>query len=264
MMSPNQNGLSALSAIREAFGQADAYTEHAQVQRLVAERLAGRIALSVRAPDMLELGCGTGLLSAHLHRRWPLGSLLCSDLSAPMVQRCRTTLAPSSSERLHFAVLDGENPPFIGEQFDLIAASMVMQWFAQPCVALRRYHALLRPGGSIAMATLAPGTFHEWQSACQAAGVVHGLHRYPSASAWQAAWPSPADCVLEEEEITVQHASGLDFLRGLRAIGAHLPVPGYRPNSAGEMRRILRSLTGPHGVSVTYVVLYGIFNKKIR
>jgi malonyl-ACP O-methyltransferase BioC len=261
MMSHNQNGLPGWSqVIREAFGRAETYTEHAQVQRLVAERLASRILLPLAAPAILELGCGTGLLSRLLQQRWPQGTLLCSDLSWPMVQRCRAQLTPS--ERLRFAVLDGEDPPLLRDQFDLIAASMVMQWFSQPAAALRRCHALLRPGGSIAMATLAPGSFQEWQRACQAAGVAHGLHRYPSASAWQAAWPFPADCRLEEEKITVQHPSGLDFLRGLRAIGAHLPAAGYQAHSAGEMRRLLRTLSDPQGVSITYVIYYGRFYKR--
>ncbi|WP_193771190.1 methyltransferase domain-containing protein, partial [Candidatus Magnetaquicoccus inordinatus] len=211
-----------VQSIMQAFAQAEQYAEHAQVQRLVAERLAARITLPLLAPTMLELGCGTGLFSQQLCQRWPQGRLLCSDLTWPMVQRCRTALA--TTDKVRYGLWDGQDPPLAKEQFDLIAASMVMQWFVQPGAALHKWHALLRPGGCIAMATLAPGTFHEWRSACAAAGMAHGLRDYPDAASWQASWPHPADATIEEEQIVVHHSSGLAFLRGLRAVGAHVPA----------------------------------------
>ncbi|MBF0183696.1 MAG: methyltransferase domain-containing protein [Magnetococcales bacterium] len=246
-------------SILHAFAQAEQYAEQAEVQRQVAERLAARLCLPMAKPHMLEWGCGTGFLSRLLQQRWPQGRLLCSDLAWPMVQRCRTVCGATAN--IGYLVADGQQPPFATAAFDLIAASMVMQWFTEPLLTLRQWHDLLRPGGRVAFATLAPGTFHEWRGTCQALGLPHGIADYPLADGWFNAWPSDGERQLQEERITVHHPSGLAFLQHLRAVGAHLPAPGYHPLSAGGLRRILRSLTSREGMQVTYVIYYGIFVK---
>ncbi|MBF0461938.1 MAG: malonyl-ACP O-methyltransferase [Magnetococcales bacterium] len=247
--------------IIRAFGQADHYQDHAHVQRQVAHHLASMVPSFAR-PTLLELGCGTGFLSQHLLERWPDSRLLCSDMALSMVQRCRAHLG--DRQNVVYAVQDGEQPAIAPGSMDLIVASMVMQWFGDPLGSLASLHDLLRPGGCLAFATLGPGTFREWQVACADFGLPSGLVAYPTATAWQEAWPTPELACLEETEVTVDHPSGLAFLRALRAIGAHRPAAGYQPQSAGHLRRLLRHLEMGEGFAVRYQVLYGVFYKAGR
>ncbi|MEO5341607.1 MAG: methyltransferase [Magnetococcus sp. MYC-9] len=246
--------------IINAFDQADQYANHAVLQRQVVHTLAGRLP-ALSQPRILELGCGTGLLSQQLLARWPQSPLVCSDISHAMVRRCRTTLGERAN--LLYAVMDGEQPA-VRPGFDLIATSMVLQWFTEPLRSLSALHALLAPGGLLAFATLGAETFREWQTACTALGLAHGLAPRPAAAAWQQAWPTAGAARIWEERITLHHPSGLAFLQNLRALGAHLPTPGYHPLTAGQLRRLLRSLehaeTG-QGFAITYHVLYGLFGK---
>ena len=54
------------AAIAARFGaKADVYEDHAGLQAAIAARLAKHLP-DVDAPKVLELGCGTGLLSRHL------------------------------------------------------------------------------------------------------------------------------------------------------------------------------------------------------
>ena len=58
--------------VRRAFdAAASSYDDHAVVQRIVARRLAERIAALPlpEQPRILEIGCGTGFLSAALRER---------------------------------------------------------------------------------------------------------------------------------------------------------------------------------------------------
>ena len=50
---------------------------------------------SLNSPRVLELGCGTGLFSRHLLRRYPEGRFVLSDAAPAMIAECRRNLAPS-------------------------------------------------------------------------------------------------------------------------------------------------------------------------
>lgn len=252
----------AKQEVIRAFGAAaQYYHQHATVQQRVARQLAGLLIeepLPPR-PNLLEIGCGTGYLSQRLLQHWPEGNFLLSDISWPMVQRCRANLG-RTTKNVQYAVFDAEQPP-LSANFDLITSSMVLQWFANPIESLVSLSSLLRPGGSMAFATLGNQTFQEWQSVCAAQGVASGLKSYPSKRAWQQGWQMCGHAVMHEEKVQVKHPSGLAFLRELKTIGAHRPLPGYYPQSAGILRRLLRQLDQGQGFTITYHLLYGMFTK---
>jgi malonyl-CoA O-methyltransferase len=62
------------------------------------------------------------------------------------------------------------------------------------------------------------------------------------------------------ERLTQSHANGLDFLQGLKRIGATSPAPDSLPLSAAALRRVLRHFD-EQGASVTYDIAYGIWRK---
>ena len=244
-----------------AFDKARHYHQHAQVQQQVAETLAHRLAqISVpQKPRILEVGCGTGFLSHPLLHRWPEGMFVVSDLSLPMVQRCRSTLA-QENKKVHYVVMDGEQPAFSSD-FDLIMASLVFQWFVDPIRSLVNLGGLLRPGGHLLFATLGPQTFREWHVACTDQGIPSGLRSYPTASAWVEGWQPLGLTQLHESYITVNHSSCLAFLQELKAIGATVARPDYHSQPAGVLRRLIRFLDQSNGFSITYHILYGLFSK---
>lgn len=161
-----------------AFDGAEEYDRAARVQADVAARLAARIAAEspVPAARILEIGCGTGLLTAALHGYAAGGTLLATDIAPGMVRRCRTRL--SGPESLGFLVMDAERP-CLAPGFDLIASSLAAQWFEDLAGTLAGLAGLLAPGGLLAVATLASGTFAEWRTAHAACGLEAATPRYP-------------------------------------------------------------------------------------
>jgi malonyl-CoA O-methyltransferase len=238
--------------IAQAFSQrAGTYDDAAALQRSVAHRLAERIGSStVVAPRrILEIGCGTGFLSARLAQAFPESGLLLTDIAPAMLNRCRSRLG----DRHRYQVLDGERPEELTGQFDLIASSLAFQWFIDLRGGLERLSRLLAPGGRMLFATLGLQTFIEWRHAHISLGLPCGAQNYPRAE--DLPWPEGFSSVLDAELVTQSHANGLDFVRSLKMLGAHEPVRGYRPLPAGAFRRLLASLEG--GFSVTYQLLYG-------
>jgi malonyl-CoA O-methyltransferase len=229
--------------VRQAFSAAEAYDEHARVQRVTAERLADLVA-ALPLPDrpaICEIGCGTGFLSEALGRRIPDGNFLATDLSAEMLLRARERLG--DDRRFEWAVVDGERPDDLAAKapFDVICSSLAAQWFSDLGGALARLAALLKPGGTLVVTTLAEGTFSEWRRAHLLCGLRPGTPDYPTAGELLALAPAGTAADVQVATLVDPVGSGRAFLRSLRAIGAHTPADAHRVLNAGQMRRVLRA-----------------------
>jgi malonyl-ACP O-methyltransferase BioC len=259
--------------VAQAFGQAaEHYHEEAEVQREVALKLSDRIApLALGAqPRVLEVGCGTGLLAQALGARVAERVWVATDLSGGMLASFRgrlpretNAIAPRDNARAHCVCMDGEAPAVRGP-FDLICSSMAMQWFVALEQSLARLHGLLRPGGYLACATLVEGTFEQWRRAHERVGLPAPMLHYPSVEHLRALWPEPELVQLETEMITRRYGSAREFLTGLKRLGANTPGLGGPAPTAGQLKRVLRSLDETSGFEISYQLAYAIFQRHRR
>jgi len=241
--------------IGRAFSAARDYDAHARVQRLVAERLADRIAalpLTAR-PRILEIGCGTGFLTEALIRRGLGGEWLITDLSAEMLERCRQRVGEAPDR--HFAVLDGEHgQPEGAGGFDLICSSMAVQWFDDLYGAVARMVGWLAPGGHVLFTTLGTGTFAEWRAAHDAAGVSPGTPDFPAPTQLIPSADLATCAGITEERHPEHYASGRDFVAALKAIGAATARRQHRPLRPEVLRRVLQNFEAAGSVSTYHVI----------
>lgn len=228
----------------KAFSAAHDYDRYARVQRLVARRLAAQIAeLPLPpAPRMLEIGCGTGFLTEALIDHGFAVNGLITDVSPEMVERCRARVGEAGGRS--FAVLDGEYGTPEG-RFDLVCSSLAMQWFDDHAAAFARMGGWLAPGGHCVITTLGAGSFAEWRSAHAAEGLVPGTPAFAPAESLN---PQRIDRYVEK------HASALDFMRSLKAIGAHTAARRHRPLPPSALRRVMRRFEESGG-AVSYEVV---------
>jgi malonyl-CoA O-methyltransferase len=243
-------------AIAHAFAGAQAYDEHARIQRETARTLARRIAgLTLpTAPRVLEIGCGTGFLTQALREQGVAGEWLVTDLAPAMLERAQARLSsspgPDPAARLSFAQLDGEHGSPAGGPFDLICSSLATQWFTSEPAALERWRQWLAPGGQIVVATLGPGTFAQWRAAHAAEGLRPGTLPFTAADAFASL--GPAELSIEHHH--ERHADARAFLHSVRAIGAHTAAPGHQPLSAAALRRVMRRFEAAGAISTYEVV----------
>lgn len=223
---------------------AQTYDWHAQLQERVAQTLAERLPERVFT-SILEVGCGTGLLTGHLLERFPDAEILAIDIAPEMVKACREKFPRDGGSRLRCELMDGEAVSS-AQTFDLIVSSMTLQWFQDPLRSLALLGDSLQSGGCLHFATIGPDCFPEWRKALGELGVSAGLVEMPALPGLE-----------HEERLGVDYGSGVDFLKALKAIGASTPREGYRSLSPGILRKALKSLDYDSGGRITWHIVYG-------
>lgn len=114
--------------------------------------------------NVLEIGCGTGLLS------YPVASktaqLTTIDTSQGMIDELKKKLRGHKSSNIRPVVLDILSPilsPELAQLYDLVFSSMTFHHIENVNNALQKIHTLVRPGGYLAIADLdeEDGFFHD-------------------------------------------------------------------------------------------------------
>jgi len=142
--------------------QASEYDRTVLVQRRVVDSLAHTIeSLCHSAPQqILDVGCGTGLLLARLHALYPQTALVGVDLAYNMCRHTADKLGDAcrviQGDAAQLALKDGS--------CDLIVSSSVLQWVSDLCAVLHELRRVLQPGGRLCLAFFCEGTLHELQS----------------------------------------------------------------------------------------------------
>lgn len=231
------------------------YETLARHQALAARGLAARLPADLRPNHVLDLGCGTGLLTRLLVERFPAAAFTAVDLSAGMLAVCRTR---SLRDRDRAVQADAERW-WPDAPVDLCVSSCSVQWFQDPQTWILAAQAQLAPGGSLALVLPVEGTLREF-AACAPAGTPRLV--MPPPAVWQqrfqaAPWKSIETAV---ETVTLHYPSALDILRALHGIGATCAAPGAAALRPSALRKLAADYEArfrvPEGVPCTYELLH--------
>lgn len=119
----------------------------------IAQALVEAVA-PVPGEAVLDVGCGKGAATFSLADRVsPGGSVLGLDASAGMLAQARRIAAERGRDDIEWRLGDAMAPDLPLGRTDLVASSLVLFFLPDPVVALRAWHALLRPGGRVGVTT---------------------------------------------------------------------------------------------------------------
>jgi SAM-dependent methyltransferase len=91
---------------------------------------------------ILEVGCGTGAVSASIAREQPSAKVAGLDLDLPRLQFAR-----SHDSACVYAAGDARRLPFPAGAFDIVLCHFLLLWIPSPVKALREMARVARPGG---------------------------------------------------------------------------------------------------------------------
>ena len=100
----------------------------------------------VGSGSVLDVGCGTGEVTARLAAKYPRPTFVGIDLEESHLDRARARCAEFGS-RVRFQVGDALALPFDDELFDLVVCRHVLQAVSDAPRALSEIRRVLRPGG---------------------------------------------------------------------------------------------------------------------
>ena len=118
---------------------------------------------------VLDVGCGSGLLSRGLGRGAGGGSVLGVDLSSPLLELARERTLQERLSNVRFVHADAQNYPFPAKCYDLVVSRHGVMFFGDVSAAFANFRRALRPGGRVVLLTWQAADRNDWIMAFRAA-----------------------------------------------------------------------------------------------
>lgn len=146
--------------IKKAFNRAaKSYNDHCQLQQTIGEHLLRLLPPAHSdAPRMIDLGCGTGLITEKLASTYCYSEFHALDFAESLLQKARERLSQHEII-LHHA--DFNCLPESDLPFDIIFSNMALHWSVDMFATLKSLIASLSDQGVIAFSIPLTGTFAE-------------------------------------------------------------------------------------------------------
>jgi len=255
---------------------ADEYDQHTIVQKRVVKNLEQLVAnhISSQPCRVLDIGCGTGALTAAMQHSFPQADICGLDLAYNMAHRTATRIGP----RALIANGDAEQLPFRGGVFDLVVSASTFQWVKQLDRCFTDCCRVLADGGLFCVAFFGGRTLWELHESFDEAFTrrcagsesrVGRLHRFRDSQEVRRAFDNLGfeQVVVVTETEVEYHPDVPDLLRAIKGIGANTTAGG-KGGGLGwrgvltDMADIYRSRYKAEGlIPATYEVVYVVARK---
>lgn len=137
-----KSGATFVGSIPENY---DRYLAPIQLEPFAGD-LAKRVPTGLR--DVLELACGTGVVTRHLRERLDeQTNLVATDFSEGMLKYAQSK--PGYSKKIEWKVADATALPFKDNSFDSVVCGFGVMFFADKDKAASEIFRVLRPGGRL-------------------------------------------------------------------------------------------------------------------
>jgi len=250
--------------VRERFSRTlHSYGSNAPVQNAMAVELARLICReepTCRFERVLEVGAGTGALTAELLKRCRISLYVANDLVGESLRYISREIEPWQPEAFRFLEGDVETLTELPDRLDLVLSNAALQWLSDLEGFFRRVSALLKPGGLFAFTTFSARNMEELSS-IQKVGLAYptalDIERFASGSF--------TPLLIREDRKRLEFASPEEVLRHLSRTGVNGISRHAWTKSSYErfLHRYRQEFSSGGKVYLTYNPLYCCFRKRL-
>ncbi len=205
-----------------SFGAAAAHYDQAAVlQATVGDELLERAAALAQKPArILDVGAGTGRLTARLRKRFAGSEVIALDLSNGMLRAARRHAG--WFKPLPRVQADAAALPLADASIDLLFSNLCVQWCDDLPATLMSFRRVLKPGAWLVFTTFGPDTLKELRGAFATVDDHAHVHRFLDMHDVGDAVLAQgfADPMLDVERYTLTYPDTIALMRDLKAIGA--------------------------------------------
>ncbi|KAK4541537.1 hypothetical protein LTR36_007834 [Oleoguttula mirabilis] len=108
---------------------------------------------------LLDVGAGSGTITASLAKYMPQGHITATDISEEILQRAAEYARKAGASNISFEVANVYKLPFPDSSFDVVHASQVLAHLDAPVQALKEMLRVTKPNGVVASKD---GVLHTW------------------------------------------------------------------------------------------------------
>jgi malonyl-CoA O-methyltransferase len=253
--------------VRQAFSRAAlSYDSLTSLHQQVALALLERVALPRPQATVVDIGMGTGWLTAALKNKFPRAHVVGMDFAEGMVAQARR-----KHEGINVLLADARALPFGPDTIDVSVSNLAYQWVPDLTQAFGLCHRALKPRGVFHFSLFGEQTFRELFDVLDRAEVL------PKAEGRRLAGPDELDqalrragfeiSMLEREMMEMPFKDMLALMRWVKNIGAHrlnTPARLGRRSLLAAARFYEQEYPHERGVSVSFEIIHGIARKKER
>jgi len=252
------------AGVRAAFDRASSSYEAAAVlQSRVADELLSRLEPFDFSPRViLDLGAGTGRVSAELKRRYRSSMVIALDLAPGMLREAARH--QRLFRRFERVCGDATRLPLESASVDIVFSNLMLQWCDPVDDALAEVHRVLKPQGHFVFSTFGPDTLKElrraWAEADDHSHVNRFLDMHDVGDALVRA--GLLEPVLDVDRHQFTYGDAVTLMRDLKSIGARNETAG-RPRTLlgrGHLQRVFTAYEAfrkDGRLPATYEVVYG-------
>lgn len=240
-------------------GFADYLALEARLSEPVRSAALSQVAMVANAEPsvILDLGSGTGADTVALAQRFPGARVHALDVSEELLQGVAGVVAVAGvADRVerHRSDLDGDWPPEVSSDVDLVWATLSLHHVDEPEAALRKVYAALRPGGLLVLTELTgdqrfkPGDLGSGSDNVRErleAALSRGQHSNPD---WIELLASIGFATVERRDVeVVAHASteyGAEYLKFALSSHRERLAPDLPDDDAAKLDAVIGSLSG--------------------
>lgn len=255
--------LPSVQQIAQAFSQAaQTYDQVAGLQRLVAdELLAGGKAL--HSGKVLDIGSGTGYVSAHLADQCEVLSVTGIDIAQGMLDFASSQ---HKHDKLSWLLGDAQDLPnalgALAGSFNTVVSSLAIQWCSDLEALFSGVAYSLAPSGVFHCATLGPNTLHQLKWAWTQVDDYQHVNEFVDQQLLLTALNHHFDKVqLQVKEVVLSYDTVQQLTRDLKDLGASnhnaQAAPGL--TGVGRLRRMMQAYESLRDTSGRLPVTYEVY-----